>query len=160
VLREEPGTIAEARSDLDPLWERSEIATSLREELALLEGEEGGERYGARAAELLLLNAGAFQQYGLKLPVRLRVDDGLRRGEERKLRRYLGGRGIEIEAESEVDLVLTTEGSPAGRTVTVRLLVAGREIRHLRYGLGDGGRASLQGLAATIAGTIFRVELG
>ncbi|MFP4425554.1 MAG: transglutaminase domain-containing protein [Spirochaetaceae bacterium] len=160
VLRGEPRTIAAARSELDPLWERSEIATSLREELALLDAERDAEKYAARAAELLLMNAGAFQQYGLELPVRLRVEEGLGRGEVRKLRRYLAGRGIGVEAESDVDLVLTSEGSSAGRTVTVQLLLAGREIRRFRYGLAGGGRETLQGLAATIAGTIFRVELG
>jgi hypothetical protein len=158
VLREEPALIAEARRELDPVWERSEIALALREELSLLDPRGNPRLYAERAAQLLLMNAGAFQQHGLTLPVSIAVDDAFGAGEVRWLRKALERRGFEAAEGGEIELVLSTEEGPAGRTVTVRLLVSGTELRRFRYGLGASSREAFDGLAATIAGTIFRVD--
>lgn len=159
ALREDPSLVAAARRELDPVWERSEIATALREELNLIDPRREPERYVTAAAQLYLLNPGAFQQYGLTLPVEIVAEGGVSSGELRRLRRGLQGRGVRF-VEGGLRLEISAEGPPGAQTAEARLVVAGRELRRFRYGLGGGGRQELSGFAATIVGTIFEVELG
>ncbi|MFW6215143.1 MAG: transglutaminase domain-containing protein [Alkalispirochaetaceae bacterium] len=164
VLQEDPDLIAASRGRLDPRWERSEIAISIREELRFLDPREEPMRYADRAAELFLLNPGAFQQNRLLLPVRLAGDETFGRGEMRRLRRALAARGIHHQENAPLELSLTAEAglgaagaTGAGRTVTAELRRGGRELRYFRYGLG--GRRGIEGLAATVSENVFRWEL-
>jgi tetratricopeptide (TPR) repeat protein len=167
ILTEDPERLQQARSALDPVWERIERAEAAREQAEL--HKERGERaaYAEATRALYHLNPGGLRQHGLFLPVDLELSvPGFDEQSYRRLARFLARVGLEpVRRETAaLRLVITGESGVGGSDTGegMRLIVAlydGERLRRsARLSFSGMSRRAVRELASSVADTVFAVS--